>query len=1250
LGGIFISYRRTEGAPYAGRLADALSIQFGADQVFLDINSVNPGERFPGIVEAKLSACEVLLAVIGPTWLTVTDTSGQRRIDNPDDLVRSEIATALGRPDVLVIPILIGTTSMPAAADLPNPLARLAECNAVRITDETWGDQMARVIRALEKVIERPEAASVNDYDLQERVIKASLSARDLLQPEVLPNIDRLADLTSALGKRLSNIPTPLAVIGEGGLGKSVLLRQFFDRNTGDGTDDPLPILVLCSNVPSSADLSSAESLDAALGTVATGGRDGPPLTTLINEIAARQPVLILLDTVDLIVNDHNVDEVVYVLRALAGGGQLIFTCREQEYLNFLDNERGLVQTRYQLPVLDVDHVKSWARQYTTAAGIDAAHRDAFIASLTTPAAAEVCATPLRLAMACKIYAPVGAIPEHLTVTELYNQYWNRRIAVDRHGKGTATARAQEVAADAIASEMWDGSRRQFVVSAPGALVTDDAALQRLCSDGLLRKIGGRYQFFHQTYAEYAVARRLSRIGSTDDLQRLHASLQRGAVAVAGLWPVARHLVMLEMPEDRYAAVAEAIPLTETEGVRLHFVGAFHRRDADRVVELAATADAPLLSAAVTVLADAPPECLSVASDLALRCLEVSTSTDMELIASTCARLYMALLAGRRPAFLRRFLQAALGRQPHLKKETLPSVICRFIANTVAADPNDSIIEVLISYYVDDTTEQGSQVTPIELPEAARAALLKLVDAQPASAGLQTRLLSTAARGECPSGAADAVGRLLVRNWPSADFRRAMGWVSVDGMLEHSLPERWNACQVRLADALCEDGDTARDMLAIAFSDADLHRDRWANVAKYIADRHRDLVVDKVLALPDDLSKPVVGTACTVVNHVADALTAAQRAGLGNRLRLWISTDPRRVWPTLIKVSTDDTELLRDCARRLLQSHRDNPTEATSTTVRSSFDTFLNACTPSQLAALDTDLRALLLAKDKQDRTRLAELDGLISAHDLSARQRVAGHLNGTATNAAYAATRGLVAALEFEELTEDDASTAVWLYGLLDSRHANVVRRLAEALDTQSSHIEPPPDVAESAITRRFAKSIDSNEDPQTISALLALVILLERRGQLVAGTRTSVVDHLKRAVAERLPTSTPTPVRQHLPALFNLHKQALAALAIPHCNAEEVERLVRTVLTDIDIADIAGRSERTVAHLLITAASRAASILPLLEELWPTVSDANKGAIAECITYLERHTAGERSKRLARRDDCPVAVQNQIHTRFRL
>ena len=173
MGGIFISYRREDSGPYAGRLRDALSRHFGAEQVFRDIDRINPGERFPRVIEQAVGSCDALLAIIGPAWVAVRDEAGRRRLDNPDDYVRHEIATGLDRSDVLVIPVLVGSTSMPAAADLPKPLAALAECNAVRITDESWDDQLARLIRALEKVV-KPRVVAPPPFDLAEAQAEVS--------------------------------------------------------------------------------------------------------------------------------------------------------------------------------------------------------------------------------------------------------------------------------------------------------------------------------------------------------------------------------------------------------------------------------------------------------------------------------------------------------------------------------------------------------------------------------------------------------------------------------------------------------------------------------------------------------------------------------------------------------------------------------------------------------------------------------------------------------------------------------------------------------------------------------------------------------------------------------------------------------------------------------------------------------------------------------------------------------------------
>ena len=121
-GRVFISYRRQETAWPARQLYELLGEQFGADQVFKDIDDIDPGDDFVEKITRAVSSCDVLLALIGDQWLTIEDDEGRRRLDDPDDFVRLEIATALSRPDVRVIPILVDAARMPRAHELPPEL------------------------------------------------------------------------------------------------------------------------------------------------------------------------------------------------------------------------------------------------------------------------------------------------------------------------------------------------------------------------------------------------------------------------------------------------------------------------------------------------------------------------------------------------------------------------------------------------------------------------------------------------------------------------------------------------------------------------------------------------------------------------------------------------------------------------------------------------------------------------------------------------------------------------------------------------------------------------------------------------------------------------------------------------------------------------------------------------------------------------------------------------------------------------
>src|SRR5215467_4422815 len=114
-GGIFLSYRRDDDPGFALALFFRLEQSFPPEQLFMDVEGgIKAGQDFVRVLEEQVSACDVMLALIGPTWLTATDEMGRRRLDDPQDFVRNEIESAfrLGKE---VIPVLVRRTEIPRA-------------------------------------------------------------------------------------------------------------------------------------------------------------------------------------------------------------------------------------------------------------------------------------------------------------------------------------------------------------------------------------------------------------------------------------------------------------------------------------------------------------------------------------------------------------------------------------------------------------------------------------------------------------------------------------------------------------------------------------------------------------------------------------------------------------------------------------------------------------------------------------------------------------------------------------------------------------------------------------------------------------------------------------------------------------------------------------------------------------------------------------------------------------------------------
>jgi hypothetical protein len=116
----------------------------------MDIHTIDVGEDFVDAIGKAGRSCNVLVALIGRQWLTASDANGGRRLDDPDDLVRQEIAVGLER-DVQVIPVLVQGASMPPPQDLPEPLRRLARRNALVISHTHPQSDVDVLIQAIEK-------------------------------------------------------------------------------------------------------------------------------------------------------------------------------------------------------------------------------------------------------------------------------------------------------------------------------------------------------------------------------------------------------------------------------------------------------------------------------------------------------------------------------------------------------------------------------------------------------------------------------------------------------------------------------------------------------------------------------------------------------------------------------------------------------------------------------------------------------------------------------------------------------------------------------------------------------------------------------------------------------------------------------------------------------------------------------------------------------------------------------------------
>lgn len=161
---IFLSYRRADSAAVVDHLYDRLVAKYGRDCIFRDIDNIPLGRDFRDHIRTVLDSCDIVLAIIGPSWHGRRGAANNR-IMRDDDPVRIEIEVAL-EARALVIPVLVGGAEIPERRKLPPTLHELPSLNAATIgTGQDFEHHLAMLFRKLDEafrlrgkaVVRRPD-------------------------------------------------------------------------------------------------------------------------------------------------------------------------------------------------------------------------------------------------------------------------------------------------------------------------------------------------------------------------------------------------------------------------------------------------------------------------------------------------------------------------------------------------------------------------------------------------------------------------------------------------------------------------------------------------------------------------------------------------------------------------------------------------------------------------------------------------------------------------------------------------------------------------------------------------------------------------------------------------------------------------------------------------------------------------------------------------------------------------------------
>ena len=146
---IFLSYRINDSVHATAAISGLLAQHYGAANVFRDRDSLPLGSVYPRRIRRELERADVVIAVIGPSWLTIRNKNDERCLDDERDWVRTELRMAFER-DIPVVPVLLDGTPLPDRSQLPADIALISLSMYWQVRHRTFESDVRGLIANLE--------------------------------------------------------------------------------------------------------------------------------------------------------------------------------------------------------------------------------------------------------------------------------------------------------------------------------------------------------------------------------------------------------------------------------------------------------------------------------------------------------------------------------------------------------------------------------------------------------------------------------------------------------------------------------------------------------------------------------------------------------------------------------------------------------------------------------------------------------------------------------------------------------------------------------------------------------------------------------------------------------------------------------------------------------------------------------------------------------------------------------------------